>query len=849
MSNIPRFDPKAKEALAAAQQVAIELGHKTIGSEHLLYGILSQPQDGIPVQINVIGNMTNTEMLEDLKRTGLGRFQKNEPLNKFNNVLPEISPEFQQALDTAISVADQYGYSFIGLQHLLWGVLNDPKSNGVQIMNLNEDGVRRLREIIESVFEGYARSNGVAIDSEESMMDASLGNGRRGKKGKSALSQFASNLNEKVAKEEKFRLLERDPEINRMIQILSRKNKNNPVILGEAGVGKTALVEGLAHRINTKQVPEWLQNKRIFSLDVASMLAGSIFRGEFEQRLKNVLKEVEQDGEIILFIDEVHQVIGAGGGMDKGPEMSSILKPALSRGEISIIGATTDSEFRIIKKDKAFERRFQSIRLEEPSKEETAKIVKGAKALYEDHHQAVFPDKLIPRLVDLADRFIPERFFPDKAFDLLDESLVRARINAYEKASIKDPVKEEQWKNIEAQILELIKQKNEAIMHKDVDLADRLSGLQTGLEQQLSDLNLDNQKLKKNSIVSEEILDKTTSEISGVPIVRISANVFTQIQTLSEKLKAVLFGQDEAIDTVSNSLKLSYAGVNPNAGPIGSFLLLGPTGVGKTELVKQVTRDLFGDPKKYLLKIDMSEFRERHNLSRLLGAPAGYVGYDDSPQLTDFIRRKPFSVILFDEIEKGHPEVLNILLQMLDEGRVTDAKGETVDCSNTLIFLTSNLGRNQLNKFASKIGFATKMTTSDEQEYSVIKEQILEAMEKTIRPEILGRITGKIVFKPITQQVLEKVVVKELNLIQQHLFKQGKTITFDVSLIELIKSKLTKTIEYGAREVKATVAQIVQAPLADYILNNPRSSNLQVSAVDNEVQVTVNETKKLSRVA
>lgn len=849
MSNIPRFDPKAKEALAAAQQVAIELGHKTIGSEHLLYGILSQPQDGMPVQINVIGNMTNTEMLEDLKRTGLGRFQKNEPLNKFNNVLPEISPEFQQALDTAISVADQYGYSFIGLQHLLWGVLNDPKSNGVQIMNLNEDGVRRLREIIESVFEGYARSNGVAIDSEESMMDASLGNGRRGKKGKSALSQFASNLNEKVAKEEKFRLLERDPEINRMIQILSRKNKNNPVILGEAGVGKTALVEGLAHRINTKQVPEWLQNKRIFSLDVASMLAGSIFRGEFEQRLKNVLKEVEQDGEIILFIDEVHQVIGAGGGMDKGPEMSSILKPALSRGEISIIGATTDSEFRIIKKDKAFERRFQSIRLEEPSKEETAKIVKGAKALYEDHHQAVFPDKLIPRLVDLADRFIPERFFPDKAFDLLDESLVRARINAYEKASIKDPVKEEQWKNIEAQILELIKQKNEAIMHKDVDLADRLSGLQTGLEQQLSDLNLDNQKLKKNSIVSEEILDKTTSEISGVPIVRISANVFTQIQTLSEKLKAVLFGQDEAIDTVSNSLKLSYAGVNPNAGPIGSFLLLGPTGVGKTELVKQVTRDLFGDPKKYLLKIDMSEFRERHNLSRLLGAPAGYVGYDDSPQLTDFIRRKPFSVILFDEIEKGHPEVLNILLQMLDEGRVTDAKGETVDCSNTLIFLTSNLGRNQLNKFASKIGFATKMTTSDEQEYSVIKEQILEAMEKTIRPEILGRITGKIVFKPITQQVLEKVVVKELNLIQQHLFKQGKTITFDVSLIELIKSKLTKTIEYGAREVKATVAQIVQAPLADYILNNPRSSNLQVSAVDNEVQVTVNETKKLSRVA
>jgi ATP-dependent Clp protease ATP-binding subunit ClpC len=845
MSNIPRFDQKAKDALAVAQQVAIELGHKTIGTEHLLYGILSQPQDGMPVQINIIGNMTNAEMLEDLKLRGLSRFQQANPQNKFNNILPEISPEFQSALDTAIRVADEYGYSYIGLQHLLWGILENPESHGVQLMNMNADGVDRLKEIIESVFEGYARSNGVAIDNEESLMDAALGNGqRRGKKGKSALSQFATNLNEKVAKEEKFKLIEREKEIDRMIQILSRKSKNNPVILGEAGVGKTAMVEGLAVRMNQKRVPDWLQNKKIFSLDVASMLAGSIFRGEFEQRLKNVLKEVEQDGNIILFIDEVHQVIGAGGGMDKGPEMSSILKPALSRGEISIIGATTDNEFRVIKKDKAFERRFQPVRIEEPSKIETAKIMKGAKAMYEDHHQATFPDKLIPRLVDLADRFIPERHFPDKAFDLLDEALVRARISAYEKASIKDPEKEQKWKNIEAQILELIKQKNEAIMNKDVDLAARLGDLQTGLEQQLTELNIDNQKLKKNSVVTEEILEKTTSEISGVPMVRVSQNIFSQIQELSSKLKMDLYGQEEAIDTVANSLKLSYAGVNPNPGPIGSFLLLGPTGVGKTELVKIVTKELFGDPKKYLLKIDMSEFRERHSLARLLGAPAGYVGYEDSPQLTDFIRKKPFSVILFDEIEKGHPEILNILLQMLDEGRITDAKGETVDCSNTLVFLTSNLGRNQLNKFASKIGFTTEMTGTDEMEYTKIKSQILEAMEKAIRPEIIGRITAKIVFRPITQSILEKVIVKELNLVQSHLFKQGKTVVFEASLIDLLKDKLTKSIEYGAREVKATVAQAVQAPLADFILNNTKVMSFHVTAKEDQVKVTGSEVKK-----
>ncbi len=840
MSSIPKFDNRAKDALTVAQQVAIQLGHSHIGTEHLLYGVLSQPQDGLPLQINIMGSMSTQDLLVHMKERGLSRFQPPASSSRSSG-LPEITSEFQAALDTAIRIAEEYGYTYIGIEHLLFGIIDNPQSHGSKIMNLDQGSTGQLKDVIKNMFENYdTESEGGNLEfSGEMDIDGSgkPGRNRGGRTQKSALAQYGVNLNQKVAKEDSFRVLEREKEVGRLIQILSRKNKNNPIVLGEAGVGKTALIEGLAAKINHKEVPIWLQNKKIISLDIAGMLAGAIFRGEFEQRLKNILKEVEQDGNIILFIDEIHDVIGAGGGgQERGPEMSSILKPALARGEISIIGATTESEFRAIKKNKAFERRFQPIRLEEPDQNETIKILKGIKSNYEDFHQVIFPEKMLPSLVDLAGRYITERHFPDKAIDLLDESLVRQRLEALKNTKSEMPVIELEWKEIETEILGLIKQKNEAILAGNAELAAELAENQKDLETRLSKLN---QATPQSSRVhvTKQTLEQTISEMSGVPLMRISSDIFTQIRELSPRLNSVIFGQEDAIKTVSNSLKLSFAKVNPNTGPLGSFLLLGPTGVGKTELVKLITQELYGDPKKFLLKIDMSEFGERHQVSRLLGAPAGYVGYDDSPQLTDFIRKKPYSVILFDEIEKGHPEILNLLLQMLDEGRVTDAKGETVDCSNTLIFLTSNLGRNKLNKFASKIGFVDSITESDEQQYERIKEQVLHAMERTIKPEILGRLTAKIVFAPITKRVVEQVIAKELNTVQNHLFKQGKTVVFAQTLIPYLLSKIEGTMEYGAREVRSIVAQQVQSHLAEYILENPKQNAFEVLFEDEKVQV------------
>ncbi len=637
--------------------------------------------------------------------------------------------------------------------------------------------------------------------------------------------------------EQDFNIIERDQEIDRMIQILSRKNKNNPVLIGEPGVGKTALVEGMAKRINQGKVPEWLIDKKILSLDVGGLVAGSVFRGEFEQRLKAIIEEVVEAKDVILFIDELHTVIGAGGsGNSHGPEMANILKPALARGEISVIGATTEDDYRsVIKKDKAFERRFQPVRLEEPDQSQTINILKGIKVVYENYHNSLFPDELLPRLVELADRFLPERKFPDKAIDILDESLVRCRISTNDQNTVNKEA-EKNWSSIEKQILDLIRQKNEAILNHNVELSQKFEEDQKKLEEELAKLNIKNKETKKTSVVTQDVLEKVVAEMSGVPLVRISSNIFTQVKSLKERLERQIFGQQEATDEITAALKRSYAGVNPHKGPIASFLLLGPTGVGKTELVKVLTSELYGDPNKYLLKLDMSEFREKHQISRLLGAPAGYVGYEDAPQLTEFLRKKPYSVILFDEIEKGHPENLNILLQMLEEGHVTDAKGVKVSCEHALIFMTSNLGRNQLNKFASKLGFID-LNQEEEADYESVKKQVMEQVEKTIKPEILGRMTGKIVFRPISHNILRQIIYKELNLIQKHLLTQSRATAFKEEVVEYLIEIANKNLEYGAREIKSLIARNVQDKIAEFLLDNPAATNMEIGTKDKQVVV------------
>jgi len=848
----PKFDSRAKNALTVTQQIAIQLGHGYIGSEHLVFGILSQPQEGLAVQMSFLDNVSNNDLLEIIRVQGNKRKKQFELDNEevYNEMLPMITEELQECLDNAISVAEAFAYSYIGIEHLVFGIIETPDSHGQSLMNLNIGATDKLRQTLLSLFEntaqlnnqGQVNPNPTQVNSAQNPKSPSslpVQNLRKqpsqnNSQTNSILRFFSTNMNEKVKNDASFDLFEREREIERMVQILSRRTKNNPIILGEPGVGKTALVEGLAKRIVSKNVPTWLAQKTVYNLDVASLVAGSVFRGEFEQRLKAIFEEVVKDGNIILFIDELHTVIGAGGGMDKGPEMSSIMKPALARGEISIIGATTEDEYRtIIKKDKAFERRFQAIRVEEPDKKATVAILRGIKPGYENHHNSTFPDDLLVNLVDLSSRFLPERYFPDKAIDILDESLVRARLLSAEEANLTQK-QEENWASVEKQILDLIRNKNEAILKNQPELTKKLESDQKKLEQELAKLNTKNVKNHQKSIVSLPLLEKTVSEVSGVPLVRVSSDIYQQINKLSGAIEKQIYGQAEAISSITQALKRSYAGVNPNRGPIASFLLLGPTGVGKTEMVKVLTRELYGDPDKYLLKLDMSEFREKHQMSRLLGAPAGYVGHDEAPQLTEFLRKKPYSVILFDEIEKGHPENLNILLQMLEEGKITDARGNTVSVEHALIFLTSNLGKNQFNRFAGKLGF-TEIGNEEEEDYQSLKKQVMAEVEKAIKPEILGRLTNRIVFRPINKDGMKEIVRKELREIQNHMLKQGRVLEFTDKIVEYLLSNHKDKLVYGAREVKAIVAEFVQDPLAEFLLDSPKASKIYLGVEDGKI--------------
>ena len=834
---VPKFDSRAKNALALAQQIAQELKHTFIGSEHLLYGILSQPQENLPFQMTFIDGISAGELMDIIRRIS-NENPENHRVNNSGFNIPEITTELQECLDKSISVAEEYNFSYVGLEHLVYGILNTKNSNGQKLMHLNEDGSSKIQDMLMSVFENYKKG----LRPQTNNFKTQNPNTRSG----SALAQFTVNLNRKVASEAGFDVFDREKEIDRAIQILSRKVKNNPILLGEPGVGKTALIEGLAKRINNKQVPDWLQNKQILSLDVSTLVAGTMFRGEFEGRIKAILDEVIEAKDIILFIDEIHTAIGAGSGANGGPELSGILKPALSRGEISVIGATTEEEYRrIVKKDKAFERRFQSIRLEEPNHHQVIDILKGVKVVYENYHNAIFPEEMLDRLVTLAGRFLPDRYFPDKAIDVLDECLVRCRIQ-YANDNKEDKNKVASWEDLEKQILALIKQKNEAILSQNFELSKKFEEEQKVLEQKLAVLNLPNKKIIPSVTVTKQILERTVSEMSGVPIVRISSDIFTQVKHLEDALNNKIFGQTEATTQITRSLKRAYSGVNPHKGPIASFILLGPTGVGKTELVKVLTQELYGDTTKYLLKLDMSEFGEKHTISRLLGAPAGYVGYDDAPQLTEFLRKKPYCVILFDEIEKGNREILNILLQMLEDGTITDAKGSVVSCEHALIFMTSNLGRSQLNKFASTIGFVD-FEKQEEANYEEIKKSVMAEVEKAIKPEILGRINGKIVFRPLGKSVLSQIIHKELSILQGHLLKSGRIIAFKDNVIDYVVTNSGEKFEYGAREIKSLIANLVQDPIAEFLLDNPICTNLEVRADENLKTLLVTEVVKKSR--
>jgi ATP-dependent Clp protease ATP-binding subunit ClpC len=772
MSNINgQFDRLSRNAMNIAENLSKSLGHTYIGSEHLVYGILSQDINSALIQINIKSPGENSFklLLENIK-INAKEVSKTEAGGTVAN--PVFTEELKSVLDNAIMVAMNYGFTKITIEHLFFGILVTPFASAKKILHINEEYANEMTEFFilhfeENIRKEKTKPNTAAPSNSSPAPRAENNNGNTkgsNNKKQSILDTYGTNLNEKFKKSTELVITGRAKELEGIILTLSRKTKNNPIITGEPGVGKTALVELLAMKIANGTVPPWLIDKQIYSIDISSILAGSIFRGEFEQKLKNLIAETMQKKNIILFIDELHTVIGAGTGMDKGLDMSNILKPHLARGELTVIGATTSDEYRtIIKKDKAFERRFQPINIDEPSVIETKMILTDVKSNYEKFHDVEVPQDITNMIVDLTSKYLPTRFFPDKALDVLDEVCA----------------------------LRKYKQK------------------------------------KGEKVVSAEDVNTVISKMTGVPVEKLNESIFTKLLTIEAKLNKQVFGQKDAVERLTRALKRSYSGVSYHSGPIASFIFLGPSGVGKTQLVKSLSQELFADGDKSMLKVDMSELSEKHSISRLVGTSAGYVGYDDAPQLTEFLRKKPNSIVLFDEIEKGHPQVLNLLLQMLEDGYVSDGKGEKISCKDTIIVLTSNIGINQFNANAKNIGFQKHGNNQSLIEFKSTKADILTQLAKTIKPEILGRLSDKIVFNPINSEVIEEIVKHEIKLLNNNLKKQGKVITVAPALIKLIASTSSKDLEYGARDLKKTIQDVLLDSLSEYVLNNQKIKDIQ----------------------
>jgi ATP-dependent Clp protease ATP-binding subunit ClpC len=773
MSNINgQFDRLSRNAMNIAENLSKSLGHTYIGSEHLVYGILSQDINSALIQINIKSPGENSFklLLENIK-INAKEVSKTEAGGTVAN--PVFTEELKSVLDNAIMVAMNYGFTKITIEHLFFGILVTPFASAKKILHINEEYANEMTEFFilhfeENIRKEKTKPNTAAPSNNSPSPRADNNNGNtKGSTNKkqSILDTYGTNLNEKFKKSTELVITGRAKELEGIILTLSRKTKNNPIITGEPGVGKTALVELLAQKIANGTVPPWLLDKQIYSIDISSILAGSIFRGEFEQKLKNLIAETMQKKNIILFIDELHTVIGAGTGMDKGLDMSNILKPHLARGELTVIGATTSDEYRtIIKKDKAFERRFQPINIDEPSVIETKMILNDVKANYEKFHEVVVSPEVTNMIVDLTSKYLPTRFFPDKALDVLDE------VCALRKYKQKKGVK----------------------------------------------------------VVLDEDVNTVISKMTGVPVEKLNESIFTKLLTIDTKLNKQVFGQTDAVERLTRALKRSYSGVSYHSGPIASFIFLGPSGVGKTQLVKALSQELFADGDKSMLKVDMSELSEKHSISRLVGTSAGYVGYDDAPQLTEFLKKKPNSIVLFDEIEKGHPQVLNLLLQMLEDGYVSDGKGEKISCKDTIIVLTSNIGINQFNANAKNIGFQKHGYNQSLIEFKSTKTDILAQLAKTIKPEILGRLSDKIVFNPINADVIEEIVKHEIKLLNANLKKQGKVINVSLPVIKFIAATSSKDLEYGARDLKKTVQDVLLDSLSEYVLNNQKIKDITV---------------------
>lgn len=782
------FTEKANKSLNAAVKAAEDLGHTYIGSEHILLGLLSDTST-VAGAVLAAHNITYADIEEELKRSiGVGVPTELQP--------DDFTPRSKNILETSVAFARQMGQQLVGTEHVLLAIAREGSCSATLL--LSRAGVS-MQDIVNDV--SKALMGGTA--------NAGTDNKDGGKENESMLSQFGRDLT-KLAKDGKIDpVIGRQKEIERVIQILSRRTKNNPCLIGEPGVGKTAIAEGLALKIVSGEVPELLKDKKIYSLDLTSMVAGTKYRGDFEERIKKVIDEVKNAKDVILFIDEVHTLIGAGSA-EGAADAANILKPSLTRGELQIIGATTIEEYRKhIEKDAALERRFQPVMVDEPSQEEAIEILKGIKDKYEAHHKVKITDEAIESAVKLSTRYIGDRYLPDKAIDLIDEAASRVRLRSYTAPSDLKEL-EDKKKSVEAEKLS-------AVNAQEFERAAALRDEERKLDKEIKDKkeNWHDMAGKSHDEVTPADIADIVSSWTGVPVTQLSTEESDRLLHMEDELHRRIVGQDEAVEAVSRAIRRGRVGLKDPKKPIGSFIFLGPTGVGKTELCKALAAAMFGD-ENAMIRLDMSEYMEKHTVSRLIGSPPGYVGYDEGGQLTEKVRRKPYSVVLFDEIEKAHPDVFNMLLQILDDGVLTDGQGRRVDFKNCIIIMTSNVGAKLISQKQKAFGFAAGAKELEQNEKE-IKDAVMGELRNTFRPEFLNRVDDIIVFQRLTKENIKEIASRLLAVLQKRVEDMGIEVTFSDEAVSKIADAGFDDV-YGARPLKRAIQSRIEDALSEEML-------------------------------
>ena len=796
MAMFGRFTERAQKAILLAQEEAKKLKHNYVGTEHILLGLIAEDVGVGALSLKEFGVNIDNARAEVEKAVGKGDHESE---------IVGFTPRTKRTFELSFLQARNLGHNYVGTEHLLLGLLAE--GEGVAVIVLQRLGVD-IQQLANKVVSMITDSSSKANNAAQEAQNQDTPN----------LEKYSIDLN-KMAQDGKIDpVIGRSHEIERVVQILSRRTKNNPVLIGEPGVGKTAIAEGLAQKIVEGNIPDITKDKRIVSLDLPGMLAGAKYRGEFEERIKSVMNELKEAGDVILFIDELHMIVGAGAA-EGAIDASNILKPVLAKGELQIIGATTIDEYRKhIEKDSALERRLQPIMVEEPNVEDTIKILEGLRDKYEAHHGVKITDEAIKAAAELSSRYISDRFLPDKAIDLIDEAASMIRVKSY--------VAPDELKSLEGKLEELQKEKEEAINTQNYEKAAKIRDLERQTKEELKNnkLSWEQKKHSSNMVVGYDEIANVVSDWTGVPVTRMTTQESESLLNLEETLHKKVIGQDQAVDAVANSVRRARVGLKDPKKPVGSFIFVGPTGVGKTHLAKALSEELFGD-ENAMIRIDMSEYMEKHSVSRLIGSPPGYIGYDEGGQLTEAVRRKPYSVILFDEIEKAHPDVFNVLLQILDDGRLTDSKGRTVDFKNTVIIMTSNVGATSIRK-QNVLGFAASSDVEKE-EYEKMKETIMEELKRTFRPEFLNRLDEVIVFHSLKEEQVQKIV----HIMIDDLEKRMNKLDLNIKVTEETRKHISTQgfdAVYGARPLERTIRKMIEDELAEEILKGNLSKEDEI---------------------